>query len=149
MNDQFEWKAEITFKGTADEFNRFSGSLQEVMKAKLVTVTIPDWKDIPRHLAGCMRVQFDHLLDKEIVNPIIEGMTRVQVNPLTDIAGGIRTPHLHLNEEVVLLNRERFKMFAGEIARELAIRRAEVIGEHVGVMNPIGGLVDDIGDRPI
>jgi hypothetical protein len=52
--------------------------------------------------------------------------------------GGIRTPHMHLQDDVVLLDKERFKTFVGEIARELAMRN--VTEDHVGVMNRIGRL---------
>jgi hypothetical protein len=155
MNDQFEWKAEITFKGTADEFNEMTASLGGVFKTGRVAVNIPRWKKpYPGNDGVGGRMPFPEPLRERLnLDAITEGMPRVWLKPFPiiigegpggGIAGGIRTPHLHLKEEVVLLDRERFKTFAGEIARELAGRHVDTTEDYVGVMNHIGRLAEGL-----
>lgn len=145
MKEEFEWKAQIKFEGTAAEFNRLVDSLGDALKAGRITISVPEWELRPRHLAGCMPIPVDVLLGEERLKPIIERMPQVQIKYLRDIRGGIRTAHLHLGEDVVLLDRARFKTVVAEIARELAARRVEAIEDYVGVMNQVGLLA---GGRP-
>ena len=139
MEDVFEWKAEIKFKGTAADFVRLAESIAELP----IGIHIPEWARRPRHLAGCMPVPVDVLLGEENLKKIIEGMPRVRINYIRDIYGGIRTPHLHLKDDVVLLDRARFKTVVAQVAHELASRRVERIEDYVGVMNKVGPLADD------
>jgi len=151
MNDQFEWKAEITFKGTADEFNEMTASLGEVLKAGRVAIDIPELRKYPYPgdgWGGIMpfprpphQVEFSKRLN---LNAIAEGMPRMKIKPFPGIDGGIRTPHMHMGDEVVLLDREQFKMFAGEVARELASRHVDTTEDYVGVMNHIGRLAEGL-----
>jgi len=45
-----------------------------------------------------------------------------------------------MGEEVALLNRERFKTYVGELARELASRHVDTDKDYTGVMSCIGRL---------
>ncbi|MFX0195887.1 MAG: hypothetical protein ACFFCW_07180 [Candidatus Hodarchaeota archaeon] len=53
------------------------------------------------------------LLSKELLDKITQEMPRIKIN---DIHGGIRNPHLHVRNEVVLLDRARWKEFVGQVA---------------------------------
>ena len=139
MEDVFEWKAEIKFKGTAADFANLTKSIAELP----VEIHIPEWARRPRHLAGCMPVPVDVLLAEETLKKITEGMPRVKIKYIKDIYGGIRTPHLHFKDDVVLLDRARFKTVVSQIAHELAARRVERIEDYVGVMSKVGPLADD------
>jgi hypothetical protein len=147
MSDQFEWKAEITFKGTAEEFNKMSASLAEMLKLGRVGIDIPGWH--PGRWAGLIQSDIDILgID---MKALTEGMPRFNIKSLPHIggggiaggirippiAGGIRSPHLHIENEVVLLDRDRFKTFVGEVARELAERQVDANPDYVGVMSSI------------
>jgi hypothetical protein len=144
MSDQFEWKAEITFKGTADEFNKMADSVGRLRESGHINVSIPEWGRIkPQHLAGCMRIPIDIIFDPPKLNAIIDGQKKIQVKQLTDIAGGIRTPHLHIGEEVVLLDRSQFKTVVADIAHALASKRADAIKDYTGVMINVGDLAND------
>jgi len=57
------------------------------------------------------------LLSKELRDKIIQGMPRIKIN---DIDGGIRNPHFHIRNEVVLLDRAQWKKFVGQVAMELS-----------------------------
>jgi len=156
MNDQFEWKAEITFKGTADEFNEMTASLGGVLKTGRVKIAIPELMRLPPgHLCGMVACDLDVPSQSIKMSALAEGMPRVRLKPLPEIgggiaggiripliAGGIRTPHLHLEEDVVLLDRDRFKTFVGEVARELASRHVDTTEDHVVVMNRINRLAE-------
>lgn len=136
MQDKFVWKAGIKFRGSAEEFNQ----LAEVLKDLPVEIEIPEWDDIPQHLAGCQPLPLDVLLGAAKVKKLTEGLPRMQLKFITDIEGGIRTPHLHLADEVVLLDHARFKTYVGQIAQELAERRAETVKDYIYVMDPVGRL---------
>lgn len=58
------------------------------------------------------------LLSKEMMNRLARGMPRLKINE--DIYGGMRNPHFHLGNEVVLLDRARFKELVGQVAMEMA-----------------------------
>lgn len=57
------------------------------------------------------------LLSSEMLAKIAKDMPRVKL--IKNIYGGIRNPHLHINNEVVLLDSARFKEFVGQVATEL------------------------------
>jgi hypothetical protein len=72
---------------------------------------------------------------------ITNGMPRFQLKALPqDICGGIRTAHIHLGDEVVLLDRERFRTYVGHVAQGLAERRVERMGDYINVMRAVGDL---------
>jgi hypothetical protein len=56
---------------------------------------------------------------------------------IKDIAGGIRDPHVHLENEIVLLDRDRFKLMVSEVASMLATERVDHMDDFVSVMAPI------------
>jgi len=137
MKETFVWKATITFSGTAQEFT----AMVETLEKLPIKAEIPEWKGIHPHIAGCERFPFRALLRDEFLNEIVADMPRYQLKFLQqDIAGGIRTPHLHLGDEVVLLDRARFKAFVGQVAQGLAERRVEAGGDYIAVMRPVGDL---------
>lgn len=136
MSDKFVWKAALKFEGTAEEFNRLVESLEPLQ----VKVEIPECISIPRHLAGCQRTPLERLLGEARMKKLIEDMPRTRIKFIQDIKGGIRTPHLHLADEVVLLDQARFKTLVGQIAQELAEIRAETIEDYIEVMDPVGRL---------
>jgi len=137
MKEAFVWKANVTFKGTAEQFNRMIHMLEEFP----VEAEIPEWEGIHPHLPGCERFPYRALVSDEMMNTIVADMPRYEMVFLQqDIAGGIRTPHLHLGNEVVFLDRARFKTFVGHVAQGLAERRVEAGGDYIQVMRPVGDL---------
>jgi hypothetical protein len=57
------------------------------------------------------------LLGTEKLNELAKDMPRFKL--IKDIRGGIRTVHLHMGDEVVLLNKDRFRDMVSQIATEL------------------------------
>jgi hypothetical protein len=140
MKDEFEWKAEITFKGSPAEYEKLVAVLNDISKAGSVTFQIPEWTRRRGHTAGCFPSPIDRWLDERILTEITEGMPRFAINYVRGIPGGIRTPHLHLQDEVVLLDRAKFKIMAQNVAAAIASRRVDALGDYVAVMNEINAL---------
>ena len=136
MDDKFTWRAELTFRGTPAQFNK----LAELLEEASVTVEIPEWADRINHLAGCFPMPVEKLINKEMLKRITQEMPRIKIKYIRDIAGGIRTPHVHMGDEIVLLDGPRFQKLAGEVAQKLAELRAEQIDDYIQVMDPINRL---------
>jgi len=122
MSQKLNWKGEVTFEGSKEEFQSF----KETIEKHPVVVTVPELgesisKPSPRsphiiggHPAGIVSVPSGIDLEQ-----IIEGQPRMQFTSIKGIAGGIRTPHLHRGDQVVLVDKERFKTILGEAARNI------------------------------
>lgn len=140
MTERFTWKGEIVFKGTVEEFNK----LAKLLEPQPVKVVIAEWAKINRtHLAGCNRVAVDKLLGRARLEKIIANQLRIKPQFIKDICGGIRSPHMHLADEVVLLDRNRFKTLVGEVASELATTRVDRLNDYIDVMGTVNMLADD------
>ncbi len=66
----------------------------------------------------CGFIPVTKILSKELIDKIAKEMPRTKI--IKNIDGGIRTPHLHIENELVLLDRARFKELVGQVAMELA-----------------------------
>ena len=142
MSEHIIWQAEVKFKGTPAEFSKLAAVLEDLP----VEVIIPEWQDRPHHLAGCMPLPLSKLISEDILKRIIKEAPAIDIRFIRDIYGGIRVPHVHLDENrIALLNREQFKQVAGEVARNLAMMRAEAIEDYIHVMDPI----DRIAPTPL
>ena len=140
MDDRFTWKGEIVFRGSAKEFDQ----LAEILESQPVEVGIAEWEKLDRpHLAGCNRIAVENLMDRAKLTKIIADQPRIKIKFIKDIRGGIRSPHLHFEGEIVLLDRERFKMLVGDIASTMATARVDQYQDYINVMGPIGALADD------
>ena len=137
MGKTFVWKAELKFEGTVEEFNQMAASLEKLP----VAISIPEWENRLDHVDGCFPIAVNVLLGDIVIKELAADMPRVMIKYVDDIRGGIRTPHLHLvNDEIVLLNRAKFKAFVGKVAHVLAERRAETVRDYVTVLDPINRL---------
>ncbi len=137
MADTMTWKAEIKFSGTVDQFNKFA----EMLENARVEVKIPEWDKIPNHLAGCSPFPIDNILSRDQLKKIIDKQPTVQIKYIRDIKGGIRTPHLHLKDQVVLLDQDKFTDMVKNVAERLAVMRVERLDDYLDVMKT----VNDIG----
>lgn len=133
MKERFKWKAEIVFEGTADQFNELAEGLAKFP----VDIRVAEWAGRPRHFAGCMPLPIEKLLNKERLAGLTADKPQMQLKFIRDIAGGIRTAHVHLGDRVVLLEQESFREFMGQVAQELGERRALIVDDYVEAMSPI------------
>jgi hypothetical protein len=138
--DKFTWRGTIEFSGTAEEFNRLSA----VLKRHQIGVTISelDKRRTTRELGGAPSA-INKLLLEQFLQELVAGQPRLSLKFNWDFPGGMRTPHLHLADGVVLLDRERFKAYVGALAGALAEQRVDLGGDYidvVAVLNPIATL---------
>lgn len=141
MAELLKWKAEVKFVGTADDFNKMAARLDELP----VEVTIPEWYCRPHHYAGCMPIPIDLIL-RDRLKELVVDLPRYRIKFIRDIYGGMRMAHVHLGEEVVLLDQARFKKLVSGVAQELGEKRVEAIGDYIEVMDAVGRL--DPGFQP-
>lgn len=133
MAEKFRWKGELIFEGTAKEFNALSEALSDFDE---VTVRYPHgWP--PKPFPGYPPWPWLKRIPEDTLNKLLEGSERVQIKWLRDICGGIRDPHMHIENTVVMLNRDKFKMMVREVASILAEDRVDRSDDFVSVMDPI------------
>lgn len=132
MNEKITFRTEIEFIGSIAEFGRAVASLVELP----IRIRV-EWP--PIHPVGCTKY-FEEFLSERVLDKVIEGMPRIKAEIIRGIRGGIRNPHLHIKDEVVLLDRVRFKEVVGQVAMELAGRLAERADytETVGAIRNLG-----------
>ena len=127
------WISEIKFEGTAKEFNE----LGEFLIQWPIEIYIPEWINIPHHLAGCYKIGPDEILGKERFAEFIGNLPRTGITYIKDIRGGIRTPHIHVDGDVIFVDREKFKTFVKEIAQNLVEMRVENVEDYIELMGAI------------
>ncbi|RXK88394.1 hypothetical protein EST62_03310 [Chlorobaculum sp. 24CR] len=135
-NANIKWKGEITFEGSADEFNTF----KEMLQKSAVKVTLPDsdlGKLIDIHFAGYIRPRLDVIFKADRLKKLTEGAQRIPFKIVEGIAGGIQTPHIHVGDEVVLVSKEQFKEVIGEVARTMAIKDIDAATDYVGMVRSV------------
>lgn len=131
----FNWKAEVEFHGSAEEFAKITDVLKD-------TPVAFKFSPHPFPFPGLWPVDWRVVVGEARAKQFLEGTNAISVRFLKDIAGGIRDPHLHIGDQVVLLDQARFKEIIGEVSRELAARRVEQMTDYIDVMEGINPLVD-------
>lgn len=115
-DEKITFKTQIEFKGPIAEFEKVADALIKLP----ISIRI-EWP--PGHLAGCWPIPPERILGRKVLNKVIEGMPRIKI--IQPFPGGIRNAHLHIKDEIVLLDRARFREVVGQIAMELAGKLAE------------------------
>ena len=137
MNQKITFRTEIEFVGSTAEFEKVAAALIELP----IRIRV-DWP--PEHTAGCWPLPPFRLLSKKIIDRVTEGMPRIIIK---DIAGGIRDPHLHIGDEAVFLDRERFKELVGQVAMNVAGKIAkgeEYTVPYTETVGAIGNLMEGV-----
>jgi hypothetical protein len=121
-NTMITWKAEVSFEGNIDEFKEFKTALDKYR----VQASIPGLKGLA---TGSGYAKFEYAVSFK-QNPaqfekFVAGEPRVQLAQIGGISGGMRNPHLHLGDEVVIVDKARFKALLGEVAKAVAERKVE------------------------
>jgi hypothetical protein len=130
MEQKISFRTEIQFEGTIAEFGELAAKLVEMPLRLRV-----EWP--PDHTAGCWPIGPVDLVNPRVLEAIAKGQPRLKI--MEDFPGGIRDPHLHLKDEIVFLERARFKDLVGQVAMEVAGQGA-LQGEYTDVVGAIRGL---------
>lgn len=138
MDKNITWKAEIVFKGEVNDLTRLAKALEGLP----VEINIPEWRFRKHHLAGCWPFPYDRLIPVDVIDKIIDGMPRVTIRYVKDIPGGIRPAHLHIGNEIVLLNQERFRTFVSTMASGIATRLVDDGHDYVELVGSLNALAE-------
>lgn len=131
---RIQFQATIEFEGSIEEYRRLMGDLESMADYGLKIGTWPT----PEHPTETMKIgtyklpegpypgifPFARLFTIEYLMGQTVDMPRLTL--IKDIWGGIRNPHLHLGDEIVLLDRDTFK----DIVQETAARLTEGLAEN-------------------
>lgn len=109
-DEEIAFQTEIKFKGKIREFIKIADALKELP----IDIRV----EFPRdHTAGCWPIPPLKAIGAERIEEIIEGQPRFIIK---GIDGGIRDPHFHEKDEIILLDRKRFQQLVKGVAGELA-----------------------------
>ncbi|MGC9781266.1 MAG: hypothetical protein HZR80_18640 [Candidatus Heimdallarchaeota archaeon] len=130
MVKEIIFRTEIEFKGSDKEFIEFSRQLVALDK----TAIRIEWP--PNHLAGCNMFANFKYYDKQFIEKLIKDLDPIK---LKDIYGGIRNPHIHLEDfNVVFLKPESFKQVLDYAVTKLTKEFTDF--DHVKVMGAMNKL---------
>lgn len=148
---EIKFRGKLEFEGPVSEFEAVMADLGKLSARGLMIGTWPT----PEHPAGGLMIDTVPLpeqplpgivpvaryLSRDLLNKLTEGMPRFKI--IKDINGGIRSAHLHLQDEVVLLDRAGFKEAVTHVATELAGKLAET-AEYTETIGAISHLVPGV-----
>jgi hypothetical protein len=118
MAEKISFNAEIKYEGGIKDFQKWTKVLAEVKGLKLTIPNLP--KDIG--IAGGWPFPMERLLDKNTLANMARGATRIKLAKYLcgTTCGGINNPHIHVKDEVIFLDRQKFKEVSGLVAMKLA-----------------------------
>ena len=80
------------------------------------------------------------MLNRKAIEALSKGQPRIKVKFVDGINGGIRDAHLHLEDQIVLLDRAQFKELVAGVAAKLAEQMIDFDDDHVEVIAKIDRL---------
>ena len=148
MKENLEFKIGLVLNGGQEQFAAFMENIISMRQQGIMIDTVPlpehpasglmiDTVPLPERAGE--HVQYGHVhspanriegvfigtwptpekaLGEDVIKNIAEGMPRVKL--AEGITCGMRNPHLHLEDEIVLLDQTRFKEFVGGLVKMLA-----------------------------
>jgi hypothetical protein len=126
------WKGEVTFEGTPEQFKSFI----EVLSSHSVAINISELAGHLGRNAGYVKpIEIGAVIAERMMNRISKEAVRMPMPGI--IAGGIRSPHLHVGQEVLLVSKEQFKTFLGDVARQIAENRVETESDFYDMIKPL------------
>jgi hypothetical protein len=135
MDEKLVWKGEIEFVGTAEEYNRLSG----IIGRGNVSVAGGDWWN-KHHWPGLWPEPLAELIGMDRINELVADSPQIRLEYIKGIRGGIRNPHLHVGDQVVLVGREQFRQALCEAAAALAAKRVDAGLDYEATMAPVANL---------
>ncbi len=130
MTDHLKFKAEIEFNGSVEEFEELANSILKAnCRIKVEEFPFP-WGG----KNGGWPVPVERLVR---IEKYLQEERRIKL--IRDLAGGIRISHIHLKDEIVLVDKKIFRDIMGDVARELAENLVDEV-EYVQAVNTINRL---------
>jgi hypothetical protein len=113
------WKGQVEFEGTPEDFDKFAVALSQT--GVHVSVDRGSTIDNLTKRGYVAPVRWDMIGVAKQLNE--SNSLRMTSRAIGDIAGGIRTPHLHVGDDIVLVDRDHFKSLLGQVARDIFEQR--------------------------
>lgn len=127
------WKGTVEFEGTPEDFEKFSGALAQ----SGVHVSF-DKDSIFTELTKRGYVAPVRLEAIGVMQQLNESNSLRMSGPaISDIPGGIRTPHLHVGDGIVLVDRGEFKSLLGQVARDIFEQRVATKQDFDEIIAPL------------
>jgi hypothetical protein len=135
---QIEWKGEVTFKGSLDDFKDFAKTMNTGISKGQFVVTIPVFK--PGRGSAGYQPFLKEILSPSAIAEYSEKEEPMSVPMIGPINGGLLFAHLHIGDKVVALDRAKFKKLAEDVAVKLAARSVDANVDFNGVMGKLQSL---------
>lgn len=119
---------------------RLRGPRENLEKAAAVLEREWNFELLPWRPDGGWPIPFARIAGKEIIEKYAKQGIRLE--KLDGIRGGEVVPHLHLGDEVIILDRSQFKELVGEVATKLATDLVEKL-DYDKVVDVIGQFAID------
>ena len=133
------WKGTVAFEGTPEQSEKFSGALAQTgVHVSLDKETIFAELTKPGYVAP---VRWDAI---GVMKPLNESNSLLMSSPVIgDIPGGVRTPHLHMADGIVLVDRDQFKSLLGQVARDSFEQRVTTRQDFDEIIAPLASRNDE------
>jgi hypothetical protein len=131
MADKITFRAEIEFQGTAEELEKVISGVN-----KLAVRLVVDKFPLPFPYPGGWPIPLFRVLPKDLVNKLAKDRVSFPSIILNGINGGIRDPHLHIKDQVTMLDREEFGQVVGMAAESIG----QELAAETGYQQTIGAL---------
>jgi hypothetical protein len=129
------WKGVVEFQGSPQEFQDFSEALARAGARVSFDTEAPAFVRVepnPGYVAPVYMDTIGVLQQLDDSNSL-----RMQGPAIERIAGGIRTPHLHLGDDIVLVDRKQFKSLLGQVAKEMFEQRVATKQDYDEIIAPL------------
>ena len=134
MSDKLTFRTEIEFQGSPEEL---AGVLETINKlpVRLEVDRIP----MPFPFPGGWPIPIYRAISNDRLAKLVKGKASFPEKILGGINGGIRGPHLHLDKQVVLIDKETFSKVVGNVAESIANELASETS-YADTINALHGL---------
>jgi len=125
------WKGEVTFEGTPAQFKTFADALA----AQPISIGGAEVARLGPLSGHIKPADFGQTGQQAIVERMQSEAVRL---PMPGIfSGHIRSPHFHVGEEALLVSKEQFKTFLGEVARRTTENNVEAETDFYTMIKPL------------
>lgn len=135
-----KWKAEVTFEGTMEQFYK----VKEAIEKLPVVITIPGGEPEPRPITELGKPRFGNgyaspwFLAKFGKEKWFEELQKISSTSVKNVCA-IRTPHLHIGDEIALVDKERFESILQAISREIVDERVDLEDDALNMFKSVFG----------
>lgn len=138
MEGPIVFETTLRLKGDLGEIEELTHKVFGEMAAEMEYVDFI----YPRPFPGGWPILIQELFDRRKLASLVEGMPHLKI--IEGIDGGMRNPHLHMDDQIVLLDRGRFREVVGHVAMALATKFAEE-AEYPEVVGAMHNFVPGMG----